>query len=71
MIYALLLKIVASRIYAILWAIAQDAWIRGWGVVGGGGQPNLENACILGVSGPATPPLVKLKDKGLHFIRWN
>ena len=23
----------------------------------GGGQPNLDNACILGVSGPATPPL--------------
>ena len=23
----------------------------------GGGQPNLGNACILGASGPATPPL--------------
>ena len=32
--------------------IAQDAWIRGWV-----GQPNLGNACILGVSGPYTPPL--------------
>ena len=27
------------------------------GLGGGGGQPNLGNACILGVSGPATPPL--------------
>ena len=26
-------------------------------MVEGGGQPNLGNACILGVSGPATPPL--------------
>ena len=30
--------------------IAQDAWI---GV--GGGQPNLGNACILGIYGPAAP----------------
>ena len=35
--------------------IAQDAWIRGWGV----GQPNLGNACILGASGPAIPPLAR------------
>ena len=34
--------------------IAHDAWIRAWG---GGGQPNLCNACILGLSGPVTPPL--------------
>ena len=33
--------------------IAQDAWVRGWGCEG---QPNLGNACILGVSVPETPP---------------
>ena len=53
MIYALLSKIVASRIYAILWAKS----LRMPGLGGGGvGQPNLGNACILGSSGPATPP---------------
>ena len=36
--------------------IAQDAWVRGWGCEG---QPNLGNACILGVSVPETPPLAK------------
>ena len=31
----------------------------------GGGQPNLGNACILGLAGPATPPLFKReKSKG-------
>ena len=52
MIYALLSKIVASRIYAILWAKS----LRMPGLGGGGGQPNLGNACILGLSGPVTPP---------------
>ena len=36
--------------------IAQYAWIRGCG--GGGVQPDLGNACILGVSVPATPHLL-------------
>ena len=53
MIYALLSKIVASRIYAILWAKS----LRMPGL-GGGGQPNLGNACILGASVPGTPPLL-------------
>ena len=57
MIYALLSKIVASRIYAILWA--KSLRMPGLGG-GGGGQPNLGNACILGASGPVTPPLVGL-----------
>ena len=54
MIYALLSKIVASRIYAILWAKS----LRMPGLGDGGGQPNLGNAWILGVSVPGTPPLV-------------
>ena len=58
MIYALLSKIVASRIYAILWA--KSLRMPGLGG-GGGGQPNLGNACILGLSGPATPPLVNFR----------
>ena len=41
-----------SHLRDIMGQIAQDAWIRGWG------QPNLGNACILGASGPGTPPLV-------------
>ena len=49
MIYALLSKIVASRIYAILWAKS----LRMPGL----GGPNLGNACILGVSVPASHPL--------------
>ena len=44
-----------SHLRDIMGQIAQDAWIRGW--VGGGGQPNLGNACILGLAGPATPPI--------------
>ena len=36
-----------------VWSYHLVAWIRGWG-----GQPNLGNACILGLSGPVTPPLV-------------
>ena len=55
MIYALLSKIVASRIYAILWAKSLRMPGLGGGG-GGGGQPNLGNACILGASGPAIPP---------------
>ena len=39
-----------SHLRDIMGQIAQDAWIRGWG------QPNLGNACILGLSGPVTPP---------------
>ena len=54
MIYALLSKIVASRIYAILWA--KSLRMPGLGG-GGGGQPNSGNAWILGASGPGTPPL--------------
>ena len=54
MIYALLLKNVASRIYLILWA--KSLRMPGLGGGGEGGQPNLGNACILGVSVPATPP---------------
>ena len=46
-----------SHLRDIMGQIAQDAWIRGWGG-GGGSQPNLGNACILGVSGPVTPPLL-------------
>ena len=42
-----------SHLRDIMGQIAQDAWIRVWG----GGQPNLGNACILGASGPGTPPL--------------
>ena len=53
MIYTLLSKNVASRIYVILWA--KSLMMPGLG--GGGGQPNFGNACILGVSGPVTPPL--------------
>ena len=41
-----------SHLRDIMGQIAQDAWIRGFG----GGQPNLGNACILGLSGQATPP---------------
>ena len=41
-----------SHLRDIMGQIAQDAWNRGWG----GGQPNLGNACILGASGPITPP---------------
>ena len=41
-----------SHLRNIMGQIAQDAWIRGWG----GGQSNLVNACILGLSGQATPP---------------
>ena len=44
-----------SHLRDIMGQIAQDAWIRGWGG-GVGGQPNLGNACILGLSGQATPP---------------
>ena len=44
-----------SHLRNIMGQIAQDAWIGGWG--GGGGQPNLGNACILGASGPAFHPL--------------
>ena len=55
MIYALLSKNVASRIYAILWA--KSLRMPGLGGVGvGGGQPNLGNAWILGVSVPASHP---------------
>ena len=61
MIYALLSKIVASHIYAILWAKSLRMPGLGGRGGGGGGQPNLGNACILGVSGPVTPPLT-LKD---------
>ena len=42
-----------SHLRDIMGQIAQDARISGWG---GGGQPNLGNACILGASGPVTPP---------------
>ena len=51
-----------SHLRDIMGQIAQDAWIRGWG-----GQPNLGNACILGVSGPATPSLV-LQQKQTNVI---
>ena len=54
MIYALLLKNVASRIYLILWA--KSLRMPGLGAGGEGGQPNLGNACILGQNGPETPP---------------
>ena len=47
--------------------IAQDAWIRGVGVVGG--QPNLGNACILEVSVPYTPPLYN--SLLIHNIFWS
>ena len=50
MIYALLSKIVTSRIYALLWA-------KSLRMPGLGGQPNLRNVCILGKNGTATPPL--------------
>ena len=56
MIYALLLKNIASRIYVISWAKSLRMPGLGGGV--GGGQPNLGNACILGLSGQAAPPLV-------------
>ena len=66
MIYALLSKIVASRIYAILWA--KSLRMPGLGG-GGGGQPNLGNACILGASGPGTPPLPPFpKILHLHLV---
>ena len=55
MIYALLSKNVASRIYAFyafVGQIRQGARIRGWG-----DQPNLGNSCILGTFGPAAHPL--------------
>ena len=66
MIYALLSKIVASRIYAILWA--KSLRMPGLGGGGGGGQPNLGNACILGTFGPVTHPLLKCKNWKLpHF----
>ena len=61
MIYALLSKIVASRIYVILWAKS----LRMPGLGGGGGQPNLGNACILGLAGPITPPLSSKKNNDL------
>ena len=54
MIYALLSKNVASRIYALL--LAKFAKAPGLG--GGGGQPNSGNASILGAYGTPTPPLV-------------
>ena len=46
-------KNVTSRIYTLLWA----KWLKMPGL-GVGGQPNLGNACILGLSGQATPPLM-------------
>ena len=51
MIYAFFFKNVASRIFAILWAKS----LRMPGL-GGGGPPNLGNACILLASGMASHP---------------
>ena len=51
MIYTLLSKKRReSHLRTSMGQTAQDAWIGGWG------QPNLGNACILGASGPATHP---------------
>ena len=36
-----------------------------WGV---GGQPNLGNAFILGLSGPATPPLLNSQTNNVLFL---
>ena len=63
MIYALLSKKCCdSHLRICMGQIAQDAWIGGWG------QPNLGNACILGTFGPVTHPLLKCKNWKLpHF----
>ena len=45
-------KDVASRIYVLVWAKS----LRMPGLGGGGGQPNLGNACILRTFGTETPP---------------
>ena len=53
-----------SQLRAIMGQMAQDAWIRGWG-----GQPNLGNACILGVSVPETPPLHPQTCENIHKLK--
>ena len=57
-------KNVTSRIYALVWAKS----LRMPGLGGGGGQPNIGNACILGTLNPATHPLTliwKAAENGL------
>ena len=51
-----------SQLRSIMGQIARDAWIGGWG------QPNLGNACILGTYGPATHPLHQSLQS---FISWS
>ena len=52
MIYTLLSKKRReSHLRTSMGQTAQDAWIGGWG------QPNLGNACILGTFDPAIPPI--------------
>ena len=48
-------KCCESHLRTCMGQIAQDAWIGGW-VDGWVGQPNLDNACILGTYGPEAHP---------------